>query len=110
KGFGGGRVEAGDEIVVDAVRARYRRQGPVLIELPEQDLVRPNQVGDALVEASVERAERGACPGMDRYRQQGFYRQLPRPFNVERGLVVLFVEQLITLGPTELRAHMMEHC
>ena len=64
KRFGWGGVEAGDEFVVDAIRARYRRERPILVQLPEQHLARTDQVGNALGEPSVERAERGARPRM----------------------------------------------
>ena len=108
KRFGRRRVEAGDELVFDAVRARYRSQRPILIQLPEQHLARANEGGHALRESSVERAESGARPRMGRDRHQGFDRQLTCPLDVQRRPGALLVEHSLLFAPIEVRAHVNE--
>src|SRR5713101_8227525 len=81
----------------------YRSQSSVLVQLPEQHLAGTHQLGHALRQTPVKGAEARAGPGVGRDGEKSLDRELVRPFDTQRGMRTLLVEDSLLLAPIEVR-------
>ena len=85
------------------MRACDRLQHFSVVELPEDDLLGGDQLGDASRQAAVEVGESMAGPRVSRHGQQGVNRGLVRPLDALGALRPLFVDQPLPFAAVEVR-------